>query len=387
MGSIILVIKMIIGAVFYIFILCLCQTESKEISEKQRNQKVFSLFTVVTFPNDECTAKSTPTMKGTCYAESECRSKGGTVDGNCASGFGVCCTFTVSACPSSVTHNCTYITNPSYPTTYTTTGTCIFTVTPLSTDICQLRLDFDDFDLVDATGGACTDSFTMGGPTGLNPMDLCGTLTGMHVYIEQGRVSTATTLTFNLASTTGVKWKTKVTQIECSNHMRAPEGCNQYFTGTGGTFQSYNYPTLQINNRIYSYCIRREKGYCGIQYQAAVNGAIDTFVLDEVTTSANNYAIGVITTNVNGYILIPGGSSGGTGADIFSGDVFCNAGGLTCQGTAVITPGGAVTRQGSEFHIYHVSMTDGGTAGNFGFQLTYNQLGCNGISANTQVAG
>ena len=29
-------------------------------------------------------------------------------------------------------------------------------------------------------GGACTDSFTMGGPTGLNPMDLCGTLTGMH---------------------------------------------------------------------------------------------------------------------------------------------------------------------------------------------------------------
>ena len=47
-------------------------------------------------------------------------------------------------------------------------------------DICQLRLDFDNFDLVETTTGVCTDSLTISGPTGRNPMDLCGTLTGFH---------------------------------------------------------------------------------------------------------------------------------------------------------------------------------------------------------------
>ena len=47
-------------------------------------------------------------------------------------------------------------------------------------EICQLRLDFDNFNIVETATGVCTDSLTIGGPTGRNPMDLCGTLTGMH---------------------------------------------------------------------------------------------------------------------------------------------------------------------------------------------------------------
>ena len=46
--------------------------------------------------------------------------------------------------------------------------------------ICQLRVDFDNFDIVETTTGVCTDSLTIAGPTGRNPMYLCGTLTGMH---------------------------------------------------------------------------------------------------------------------------------------------------------------------------------------------------------------
>ena len=38
----------------------------------------------------------------------------------------------LSSCGSSVSQNCTYIQNPSYPTSYTTTGTCAFSVTPVS---------------------------------------------------------------------------------------------------------------------------------------------------------------------------------------------------------------------------------------------------------------
>lgn len=68
--------------------------------------------------------------------------------------------FSTSTCGSTVTQNRSYVSNPGYPSAYTTTGTCSFSVTPLSSDICQLRLDFDNFDLgYTSTTGACTDSF------------------------------------------------------------------------------------------------------------------------------------------------------------------------------------------------------------------------------------
>ena len=53
--------------------------------------EAFSLFSIVQFPNQQCTASSSSTTYGTCYTSSECTSKGGSSDGNCAAGFGVCC--------------------------------------------------------------------------------------------------------------------------------------------------------------------------------------------------------------------------------------------------------------------------------------------------------
>ena len=53
--------------------------------------EAFSLFSIVQFPNQQCTASSSSSTYGTCYTSSECTSKGGSSDGNCASGFGVCC--------------------------------------------------------------------------------------------------------------------------------------------------------------------------------------------------------------------------------------------------------------------------------------------------------
>merc|ERR1711997_1320332 len=171
------VIKMISTKVVAPLILLLAISKSLVHAEPEtRDKKLFSLFSVVTFPNDQCTAKSDSTMYGTCLTSTECNTNSGTVDGNCASGFGVCCTYTLSSCSTTVTQNCTYITNPSYPTSYTTTGSCAYTVTPLSTDICQLRLDFDNFDITETTAGVCTDSFAASGPTSHNPNTVCGTL-------------------------------------------------------------------------------------------------------------------------------------------------------------------------------------------------------------------
>ena len=54
--------------------------------------KLFSLFSVVAFPNDECTTE-TNSVRGVCYSDDDCGTKGGTASGTCASGFGVCCLF------------------------------------------------------------------------------------------------------------------------------------------------------------------------------------------------------------------------------------------------------------------------------------------------------
>ena len=53
---------------------------------------VLSVFNIVKFNNDVCTAASGGSTFGTCYTASECTTLGGTSDGTCASSFGVCCT-------------------------------------------------------------------------------------------------------------------------------------------------------------------------------------------------------------------------------------------------------------------------------------------------------
>ena len=90
-----------------------------------------SLFSIVNFPNDACTAASDSTMQGTCLTSSECSDQGGSTDGNCASGFGVCCMFTFE-CGSSVTvnRNCSYMQNTQYPAAAPASTSCVYTIEP-----------------------------------------------------------------------------------------------------------------------------------------------------------------------------------------------------------------------------------------------------------------
>ena len=93
-----------------------------------------------------------------------------------------CSNFRTSTCGSTVTQNCTYISNPSYPTSEAVSSSCSYTVTPISSDICQLRLDFDNFDLTEATPitGACIDTFDVTSGSSRDYYALCGTLSGQH---------------------------------------------------------------------------------------------------------------------------------------------------------------------------------------------------------------
>ena len=58
-----------------------------------KTPKFLNLITWVKFDNTECAATSGD--NGTCFTSNECSEIGGTPDGTCATGFGVCCVLQV----------------------------------------------------------------------------------------------------------------------------------------------------------------------------------------------------------------------------------------------------------------------------------------------------
>ena len=117
---------------------------------------------MVQFPNDACQGESG--LTGTCLTASECTTRSGSNDGTCAAGFGICCLVVADTCTTTtISHNNTYVRNPSYPsalTSSTSAQTCTYKVEKMSDEnICQLRLDFQTVELGQtASSGVCTDT-------------------------------------------------------------------------------------------------------------------------------------------------------------------------------------------------------------------------------------
>lgn len=267
--------------------------ESKPI-ETTRDGKILPVFQVVRFPNDVC-AISGGTKNGTCYTAEECSNKGGTNGGSCASGFGVCCTFTIG-CGSTSSENCTYFEVSGAPT-----GPCNGKICKCNSNICQMRLDFVNFvitgpststvsvgkvaggavshdGLVASYRGNCfTDVFTVSNDDD-NVPELCGTLTGEHVYFDAS--DNCHDLSFGIgqagigvAALSTRSFNVKVTQIACNSEQLAPEGCLQYLTGTSGTglIKTFHYDSgIHLANQNQQICFRREAGNCKICYSADV---------------------------------------------------------------------------------------------------------------------
>lgn len=348
-----------------------------------KEAKQFSLFSIVSFKQEECSAVSTTNLKGICMTTSECAEKG-TADGNCAASFGVCCVISVSACGGAVTQNCSYIENPGYPSTYTTTGDCTYTVTRCQDDICQIRLDFVSASLQQpnsaaATAGTCTNTIldiTGGSSSGGisdDPPNLCGTLTGQHVYVDSGRASTATTLKFTLASSASNTWRIKVTQIECWNPSRAPEDCLQYYYGAHRhTVKSFNYDGTSscstgcmLNDQYHKICFRPEKGMCTSGFsESAVSSSEDAFGLngEEDATSM----IGNDDNCETSMILIHAINSD---AD----DSFC---GSNLNSESATTTGGVVYAQTSNGFQFTVLANEALSNAHTGYNIDVQQIAC-----------
>ena len=199
----------------------------------------------MSFKNDPCTSGTG--NNGTCYSSSDCNRLGGTASGSCASGFGVCCLckyhrsfvkcidplllgcvysspcgagitqpwenpsfgylllcalrFSVTkTCGESTSNNCTYFQNSGYPSTYSSVGSCQLTVNKCSSNVCQLRLDFDNMVLAqpESTDHQCQDDqFIVSGGSPIPA--ICGTNTGIHSNRSRSRPRASSSLTRSIS--------------------------------------------------------------------------------------------------------------------------------------------------------------------------------------------
>jgi len=273
-----------------------------------RHEKAFSLFSVVTFPNEECTTKMVPAMSGQCVTAEECTNSGGTAAGNCASAFGVCCFRFVEATQATetvpVNHDLTHIQNFGFPAAVgnamvaqggTQTATTLMFPVTADASICQIRLDFVNAVFSPPTaanggtigtcraaaggdGDALTIATTPAQRFGFN--QLCGTLTGQHLYIDTARANPGLTLTIATGTNTFARtWKILVRRISCSDPDMAPPGCRQFHTGLSDRITSLNggiAGQIMLNNLNYRVCIRAGAGTSGYTVREA-GGMVDSF--------------------------------------------------------------------------------------------------------------
>jgi len=370
----------------------------------EKDKKSFSLFNIVSFPNAECqTNQNTdPATSGVCMTSNECGEAGGTPQGNCASAFGICCFIRVTETDTLITQNITYIENLAYPENYggiagtDPTRRWQFRLEG-SSEICQIRFDFEDVVLqqpLAATttlarnglcGGTGGDSIgvTTSTATMVNFDTLCGTLSGQHIYIHNSvdtaltTVEDAAVITINIGNTVFERrWKIKTTRIECNNLGKADEGCLQWYTGLGGTLQSFNNnPTgatrMMLSNLIYSICIRKEEGMCGMTVSQTRNAGVpDAFNL-------------AIATAANAATFMAGGAAGVDGTCTQEGIGIASskvASSLFCGGvlaaTNADTTAGAIPSDVLPLRVFVVTDNAGVRGADTGFDLRYSQTPC-----------
>jgi len=303
------------------------------IAQQEREKKLFSIFSVVSFKNDPCqstssiSSGSTDYRNGTCRTSEECSDKGGSIKGSCASGFGVCCVHIIDDDDDTdVNHNDTYIQNPNFPSAYDEDNDINYKVNKVSDDICYLRLDFEQFQTNHNVNGdgACNDYLEITTQSGINPPNqLCGTLTGQHMYVVIGPDASDTVdlkLAVSTSDTNANKWEIKVAQVPCNSMYSPPEGCAQWFTGATGQMRSLNFGSLILQNTDYNACIRQEAGFCCTEYTTC-NDDFGTFRFD--TTAQATAVAGVGATCTEDYVYIEG--AGGSKNSIVGPNRFCGS--------------------------------------------------------------
>lgn len=396
-------------------VLCIFGCVNADEEQNSRDKKLLPVFQVVKFPNDAC-AVTGGSKNGTCYTAEECSNKGGVNAGSCASGFGVCCTFTLN-CGGTSAENCTYFDS----STSVNTGACRAKICKLNTNICQIRLDFSTFVITGPSTSSVSVGLALAGefnPGGIAVADttqcltdtfsvtnqvsvpvICGTNTGFHVYLDAS--DACHSLDFQLGNVaTGVStaatrsWSIKVNQYSCDFENLAPAGCTQYHFGSSGTnyIQTFNYQSgsgKHLADQRQVICVRRETGNCKVCWTA--DAAADVGV-SGFTNIAKGIILGTMCCNYGedgkkiiatkgGYdcIMIPGALKATDSALVSPKICGSKMGLITATGTTSAT----VCSKSYPFRIifnsdsFEASVANGeSVGGQIGFKVRYYQVSC-----------
>lgn len=318
--------------------------QTKELSvdangqSSARDEKLFSVFQIIQFNNGMCNATSGE--MGVCFTAAECTSKGGVSSGSCASGFGVCCVFTLNTCGGEVSQLVSYIESPNYPSA-APAGMCMYTLPRCDTGICQYRVMFEDVMLSPPDMGSCTnDTLTFSGIDAVSvntvPNPVCGTLSGQEIILSANETSSLPKFTFNVASVaSNSRWRIKVVQVPCTDPRLAPPGCLTYNQGTSGTFSSLNNQNGNGESitgmNCYSHCVEYQQGFC------------------DMALTASSFDLAT-------------GDTVGFGTSVFTGTAFGTAGSLLYNFTGPYT--------------IPVCLTNSNTGMNSGYNINYMLLPC-----------
>merc|ERR1711992_283600 len=380
--------------------LCLLCVASVATALPARDKKAFSLFSVVTFPNAECTTDTTPAMTGICVTAEECSNDGDVIaqaQGNCASGFGVCCMRRVEGNPNAaITSGLTYVQSPGFPQAVAALNPAAgAAVAAVQRDfnimggpnVCQIRFDFITAAVTAPTpagacGGANGDSISINTPTrtalqtGVGA--LCGTLTGQHLIVEvaPGTNAMAATLNIDTGAFAGNRmWKILVKCVECDSADRAPMGCNQFFTDASGRISSFHGPQAitdgthtMLDNLEYTICFRQIAGMCGVRLTQArtANTAPDSWNF----LPANAAAAKVGTNCAVQFLRVPGTATTAAAGTATNPKRVCGGILNSQDGQAV---DGAIDNIGFEIGVFSQAA---GSARGTGFDLLYSQTPC-----------
>ncbi|XP_015116061.1 uncharacterized protein LOC107040478 [Diachasma alloeum] len=350
-------------------------SEVEEHSDRQA--RFFPLFSVVRFANSECIGSNS--FNGTCFTKRECSKYGGNPSGSCATNLGVCCTFR-KTCGATTNINNTYFVNEGYYSAHTGAERCMITVYPCTTNICQLRIDFLDFNLAQPNAsGICDLDFLLVTGSARRVPRICGENVGQHMYVDfNGNNPITISVITNAAYRFARKWNLRVQQIACDSPWRAPSGCLQYYKTISGTVMSFNYGTIpnprvptttsigtrQMQNLNYKICVRPALGDCTIEWSqpdptsftvsgdsGLITGAADEDLSESGTECTHNYVI----------VPNPSNTTGGR----YDADRFCG--------------NGFQRKTSACFILYVVTNPAPGEVvdvENRGFTLNYRQLAC-----------
>ncbi|OTF80578.1 hypothetical protein BLA29_004052 [Euroglyphus maynei] len=336
-------------------------------------------------------------QSGTCYTALECKKLGGNPSSKCAKGLGTCCIMS-RTCHNSTYNKVVYFKNPSYPLTDSEQNFCDLSVNIVDADICQLRIDFLEFQIDPPTEGNCLgDKFTATA-SGMTPTAvpvLCGNNRNQHIYLSlpAHQEKRSVSIVFETNALGDYRFHLKITQIDCRvrqppaqtgpfssistlaarqsrtiyqkipNQLTypAPTGCLQYYTSPSGTFESFNFGHY-LNNLDYAICIERQPDACRVIYSATdLNFGIESSQTGTMPGVGDQLC-------GNDYLLLVGGSQTGEGT---TKDRYC--GGKLAYSSLETTETPVITKANGPIVIrFHSDATHSVTLRE-GFRVKYEQ--------------